>query len=684
MGVNVLAFGAIGQGQSFVGLVAAGDARDDVQSAGLQVFQLSAGNDLLIDDLLDGGLHAFVVALEVGVQLQNSRLVGAVIGGDHVGAGVGIGGIGVQAGFHNVVSHHILVAFLGVEIIGEVHAVAVVLDVGVADPQGQIVSGQASVRDGVEVVGIVLGHGDGVGVIIDHPQTGQFLGAGALGAVIGVELFEADQRHGRLMILTGSSHSHGAGEHHGEDHVVLHGHGGAVAELQVVVDGHGVGAGAILVHGLLMRLHDGGVELEAAFLGGGDGFQTAGHVLHVQVSSAGVGAAEGGVTELAGQVGGVAQDDAVVRLFGGPVDQGVRGRPVGVGGMLFHALDLRVVQIVVLVGVQRDFGQQGVPALHVQTPPGSVHIVFGIPAVNDLGVVNHGHAQEVEAQLVLHAILFDVAQAGFLILGNIGDGGFSAKLRIQRGVIHAVFFAVDALGLSFLSKGSGNQREQHRSGQNQREQLLHVQCPSFLFASRRTLLRLCTAVILNFTSCPPFCQCSFPISIRFLQKGNSQSAQRDPVSFICHAPAGGSPGGGSAGKATKEAGVRFFSPPAGRSGPVHFSACRTAFSPLRFRRPRPPRLRKNTKKAALSGRFFGCTKLLLGGSSHGAGAGASAAFDALIRIDHVLAVALRDRVHGAFGLAGAAHDAFVRNYICHRRLPPVLMAGFFWEVCLDA
>ena len=80
---------------------------------------------------------------------------------------------------------------------------------------------------------------------------------------------------------------------------------------------------------------------------------------------------------------------------------------------------------------------------------------------------------------------------------------------------------------------------------------------------------------------------------------------------------------------------------------------------------------------------FSVAPLRLGGSSHGAGAGASAAFDALIRIDHVLAVALGDRFHGALGLAGAAHDALVRNYICHRRLPPVLMAGFFWEVCLD-
>lgn len=60
-------------------------------------------------------------------------------------------------------------------------------------------------------------------------------------------------------------------------------------------------------------------------------------------------------------------------------------------------------------------------------------------------------------------------------------------------------------------------------------------------------------------------------------------------------------------------------------------------------------------------------ELLLYGSANGAGSGASAAFDALVGVDHVLAIAFGDRVHGALGLASAAADAFVGNYVCHEK-----------------
>ena len=57
--------------------------------------------------------------------------------------------------------------------------------------------------------------------------------------------------------------------------------------------------------------------------------------------------------------------------------------------------------------------------------------------------------------------------------------------------------------------------------------------------------------------------------------------------------------------------------------------------------------------------------LRLGGSSHGAGAGASAAFDAGCRIDLILAVALRNRANRTFGRASAAADAIIGNLECH-------------------
>ncbi len=58
-------------------------------------------------------------------------------------------------------------------------------------------------------------------------------------------------------------------------------------------------------------------------------------------------------------------------------------------------------------------------------------------------------------------------------------------------------------------------------------------------------------------------------------------------------------------------------------------------------------------------------KLLLGNRSDGALSSASAAIDALIGIDFILAVAEADSVDGALSLAGTASDTFVGNLMCH-------------------
>ncbi len=63
-------------------------------------------------------------------------------------------------------------------------------------------------------------------------------------------------------------------------------------------------------------------------------------------------------------------------------------------------------------------------------------------------------------------------------------------------------------------------------------------------------------------------------------------------------------------------------------------------------------------------------RLFLSGSANGAGFSADAAFDALVGIDDVLAVAFRNRFLGAFRSAGAAGDAFVRNLVSHIIAPP--------------
>lgn len=83
--------------QSGLGVVTAGDAGQDVNSAGLQLLQLSLGNDEDIDNGLDGGGLTLEVALELRIDGQ-SALLGALIPvGDNVSAREGVGGDVVTA-----------------------------------------------------------------------------------------------------------------------------------------------------------------------------------------------------------------------------------------------------------------------------------------------------------------------------------------------------------------------------------------------------------------------------------------------------------------------------------------------------------------------------------------------------------------------------------------------------------
>ena len=56
---------------------------------------------------------------------------------------------------------------------------------------------------------------------------------------------------------------------------------------------------------------------------------------------------------------------------------------------------------------------------------------------------------------------------------------------------------------------------------------------------------------------------------------------------------------------------------------------------------------------------------VLSGSANGAVVSASAAIDALFRIDFVFSVAFSDRGNGAAFSAGAAGNAIIRNLVCH-------------------
>ena len=302
------------------------------------------------------------------------------------------------------------------------------------------------------------------------------------------------------MILTGSLSGDGSGEGQGEGDVVLGGDRGAIGELQIVVQLDGDGAGAVLVVDLGVLSNNGVGPDVAALLGGDDGLQTDDQALDIQVSGAGVVGTEVGVTELTGQVGGVAQDDGVVLLGGGPVDQSRSRGPVGVGGVLNDAADLSIVQIVVLVGVQGDLGQQVVPALDVQLPPGGVNVILGLPhaTLGDSGVVDHGVGQEVHTQGVQGAIDLDVGEAGLGILDDLVDGDVLAELAVQGDVVNAVLLVGQGLQLgdgllcnrsSGLSGSCGvgldgssglgsiaaasDQAQNHDNRQNQGKQFLH-------------------------------------------------------------------------------------------------------------------------------------------------------------------------------------------------------------------
>lgn len=124
--------------QSGLGVVTAGDAGQDVNSAGLQLLQLSLGNDEDIDNGLDGGGLTLEVALELRVDGQ-SALLGALIPvGDNVSAGEGVGGDVVTALVQVSGGDVLTGVVLSVERIGQIAAFAVILDLhAVAQPQAQ-------------------------------------------------------------------------------------------------------------------------------------------------------------------------------------------------------------------------------------------------------------------------------------------------------------------------------------------------------------------------------------------------------------------------------------------------------------------------------------------------------------------------------------------------------------------
>ena len=177
--------------QSGLGGVAAGDAGQHVNTAGLQLIQLSLLNDLDVNNGLDGGGLSLEVALELGVDGHGALLGGGVPVGDDVGAGEGVLGDIVTVG-SDLSGLHVLVAVLLIEVVGQVAALAVVLHFHtLAQNQAQRIGADSGV--GVsEVVGIeVRRHGQAEVVVVEHTYTGKYLAAGAFLAGVGKEVIVA-------------------------------------------------------------------------------------------------------------------------------------------------------------------------------------------------------------------------------------------------------------------------------------------------------------------------------------------------------------------------------------------------------------------------------------------------------------------------------------------------------------
>jgi hypothetical protein len=65
------------------------------------------------------------------------------------------------------------------------------------------------------------------------------------------------------------------------------------------------------------------------------------------------------------------------------------------------------------------------------------------------------------------------------------------------------------------------------------------------------------------------------------------------------------------------------------------------------------------------------SKLFSLGSANRANSFASAAVEALVSVDNVLAVLFRNSSYGAFAFASAASETFVNiNLVCHYSIPP--------------
>ena len=207
-------------------------------------------------------------------------------------------------------------------------------------------------------------------------------------------------------------------------------------------------------------------------------------VLDIEVGGAGGRFAPACVTERTGKVGGVTDNDvAGFACLNGSGNKSIRNAPVRRG---FELFDLGVVDIIVTVGVKRNFGNELVPSEDVKLPPFVEDILGGLVVAASFGnggVVNHCHGKEVHTEFVFDpvdggegdalVILFDHVDGHFgadgfingsevLVLGRRVHIGFAARSRRSLRRLRGGCRRIIGILIAGNSQRKNDQKRKHK------------------------------------------------------------------------------------------------------------------------------------------------------------------------------------------------------------------------------
>ena len=106
--------------------------------------------------------------------------------------------------------------------------------------------------------------------------------------------------------------------------------------------------------------------------------------------------------------------------------------------MLLHASQIRIVEAIILICIQRDLGKKIIPALHVIPPPRCIDILFRLVSPCRLGIIDQRHGQKIKAEQVFFTVRLQIGKARLRIFAHISDRDLPAECIIQGFVIGSV------------------------------------------------------------------------------------------------------------------------------------------------------------------------------------------------------------------------------------------------------